>query len=300
MEEGLRGYIEHFLKNAKRPLITILGETASGKTALSLEIANLYNGEVISADSRQVYREMDIATDKIKDQQGIPHHLIDIIDPNEPFTLADYQQAAIQTIEDILRRKKIPLLVGGTALYINAITQNYQIPLVPPDSDFRNALYEEAQEKPGNHLHEKLKKIDPQAAAKIHPHNLRYIVRALEINLKTEQRKREKKGEELFDNLFLGIRWPRHLLYERIHKRVDQQMQRGLLEETEKLLQKYSKTLPSMTSLGYREMIEFLEGKITYTQAIELIKKNTCNFSKRQSTWFKKNEKIFWLDGLRN
>lgn len=292
----IQNFINEAYKNGDKPLVVVLGPTASGKTALSLDIAKKFDGEVVSADSRQIYKFMDIGTDKImpKDQKGIPHHMIDLILPDERFTLTDYKTQASIVINDILKRGKIPLLVGGTGLYIRSITQNYDIP-EGENPEIRQKLYEELEAKGEEFMHEKLKKLDPVSAEKIHPHNHRYLIRALEINM-TRGKKIDKKRKPEFACMQIGIKWEREKLYERISKRVDLQIERGLIKEVEKLLDMgYSPKLPSMTSLGYQEIIQFLEKKITLEEAIELIKRNTRNYSKRQLTWFRRDENIDWL-----
>lgn len=290
--------IEHFLKSANCPLLVILGQTASGKTALSLKIAKKFGGEIVSSDSRQVYKGMDIGTDKIseKERAQISHHLIDIIDPDIRFTLADYQDLANTAIRNILKRKKLPILTGGTGLYMNAIVQNYEIPRVPPNEDLRHKLLQEAKKFGHEYLHEKLKSLDKEAAEKIHPKNLRYVIRAIEVAMANTSEKLNPMTTQ-YETCLIGINWDREVLYERINKRVEIQIKRGLLKEVEILMKKYDRNLPSMSSLGYKELVEFLQGKISYEQAIEDIKKNTRNYAKRQMTWFKKLENIHWLDG---
>ncbi|MBI5754735.1 tRNA (adenosine(37)-N6)-dimethylallyltransferase MiaA [Candidatus Peregrinibacteria bacterium] len=291
--------IENFLSTAKKPLIVILGPTAAGKTALSIQLAKALNGEIVSADSRQIYRGMDIATDKIAQnaREGIPHHLIDIIDPDEPFTLSDYKKIAEKTIDEILEKGKIPFLVGGTGLYINAVTENFQIPEGAPDKNFRQKLEKEAKSSSPKALHAMLAKIDPSTASRIHPKNLMYTIRALEINLSLGKKKERKKGPAKYETLYIGIRWPKEDVWKRIEARVAEQIQRGLLAETEKLMEKYDPALPSMSSLGYRQLIQFLNGEIPYKEAIERIVIETRQYAKRQMTWFKKNPDIIWLDG---
>lgn len=292
----IQNFINEAYKNGDKPLVVVLGPTASGKTALSLDLAKKFDGEIVSADSRQIYKFMDIGTDKImpKDQKGIPHHMIDLILPDERFTLTDYKTQASIAINDILKRGKIPLLVGGTGLYIRSITQNYDIP-EGENPEIRQKLYEELEKKGEDFMHEKLKKLDPLSAEKIHPHNHRYLIRALEINM-THGKKIDKKRKPEFKYMQIGIEWEREKLYERIGKRVDLQIERGLIKEVEKLLEMgYSPKLPSMTSLGYQEIIQFLEKKITLEEATELIKRNTRNYSKRQLTWFRRDENIDWL-----
>lgn len=296
---NLYSHIETFLKQAKNPLIVILGPTASGKTNLSLTIARKFDGEIISADSRQVYKYMDVATDKLlkEDQEGIAHHMIDIIEPSRQFTLADYKIKAFKTIKDIHSRKKVPILVGGTGLYISAVCENYQIPGVPPDYKLRQELTREFEEKGGEYLLEKLKKLDPQAAKKIDPRNGRYLIRALEINLSGKKNKTDQKTEPLFEILKIGIDWPREMLYDRINRRVETQIKRGLIEEVKQLLEKYNRKLPSMSSLGYPQIIKYLDDELTLKEAKELLQKETRNYAKRQITWWRRDEDIVWVEG---
>lgn len=299
--------IKKFCSISEPKILVLLGPTASGKTALSLEIAKKYNGEIISADSRQVYRHMDIGTDKIssENQQGISHNLLDIVSPSQRFTVADFKRLAEEKIEDILSRDALPMLVGGTGLYIRAVTENYAIP--PSDEKLRAELYDElaqyqkeiGKESASKRMHEKLKKIDPSAASKIHHNNIPYIIRAIEIVLKTGKPKDEQRHKPKYKVLKIGLKWPREELTRRINERVDLQIKKGLIEETQKLLNMgYSRDLASMRSLGYREMSQFLSGELSKDQAISQLKINTRNFAKRQMTWFKKEADIIWASNL--
>jgi len=284
----------------KPAIIAIVGPTASGKTALSLKIAHEINGEIISADSRQVYKYMDIGTDKLHESkmEGIKHHLIDIIDPAEVFTLSDYKRLAIKAINEIHRRKKIPILCGGTGLYINAIIQNYQVPVVSPQFDLRQKLAQYYEQNGAEALHDMLKERDPEAAKQIHPNNVPYVVRALAINTAGNQNKKNITGDEEFAVFTIGIDWPREVLYERINSRVDDLIGNGLLNEVKTLfIQGYNEKMRSMNSIGYQELIEFLRGNAMLDQAIENIKKNTRNYCKRQQTWFRRYKNIHWIDG---
>ncbi|HEC21140.1 MAG TPA: tRNA (adenosine(37)-N6)-dimethylallyltransferase MiaA [Candidatus Peregrinibacteria bacterium] len=291
--------IQDFLKEAEKPLVVILGPTASGKTALSVELAKEFNGEIVSADSRQIYRGLDISTAKIskKEQGGVPHHLIDVADPDEVFTLADYQEKAFETIDDILRRGKTPFLVGGTGLYISAITENYQIPKTPQSKGIRLKIEKELEEKGAENLYERLKKLDPEAVAAFSPNNHRYLIRALEIVESTKKTKTElaKKGRKLYDALKFGIYWSREKLYERIDRRTLQQIESGLIEEVQNLVDKYSPPLPAMTSIGCKEVIPFLEGKVSKEELIEKLQQNNRNYAKRQLTWFRRDPEINWV-----
>lgn len=300
LEVQIKKFLQKTQEEGKPPLIVILGPTASGKTDLSLKLAAKFKSEIVSADSRQVYRGMDLGTDKVppKIRKKIPHHLIDLLNPDQPFTLGIFKKKALAAIHDILKRGKIPFLVGGTGLYLRSLTQNYQIPALPPNPKLRARLEKEAQKKGTEFLHQKLKKLDPKTAAKIHPRNLRYLIRALEIILTTQKTKKERRGKPLFAVFSIGIKWPREVLYERIEKRVDEQVKNGLLEETKRLLaQGYSEKLPSMSSLGYRELARYLKGELTWEEAVLLIKKNTRHYARRQITWFRKDRDTYWVSG---
>lgn len=303
MDKICRGRIE---KTNMNKLIVILGPTASGKTELAVKLAKFFNGEIISADSRQIYREMDIGTNKIRGEKfkmrknekvifykNIPHYLINIVRPDQEFTVADFKKKAIKIIKDIQRRKKIPFLVGGTGLYLQSIIDNLEIPRVRPDKKLRNKL----SQKTNEWLLKKLKKLDPVTAKNIDPHNKRRIIRALEVCLKTKKRfsQLKKKGRPLFDILQIGLRVSRLNLYKKINQRVEKMIKNGLVDEVKKLLKKYPFSLPSLSGIGYREIISYLQGKITLSQAIEEIKKNTRRLAKRQMTWFKKDKRIIWI-----
>lgn len=292
----IKNFLEECKKEAGKPLLVLLGPTASGKTALSIKLAKEWNGEVISADSRQVYRNMDIGTDKIpeKKREGIAHHLMDIVDPNERFTVADFKKRAEEVIDDVHERGKLPILVGGTGLYIRSITHNFALP--PQSLGIRMELMKELEQKGSDALHKKLEKFDPESAARIHPKNIPYVVRALEICMTTGRPKIDLKNEPRYVCLQIGVSSPREALFERINKRADEQIERGLLDEVKRLLAKgYSRDLQSMRSLGYREMIAHLDRKLSLFEAVELLKKNTRNFAKRQITWFKRDRDVVWM-----
>ncbi len=279
-----------FLKSAKKPLIVVLGPTASGKTGLSLNMAKKINGEIISADSRQIYRDMEIATDTIppEERKGIPHHMLGIADPEEEFTLSDYKKIALQTIEEIHGRKKVPIIVGGTGLYISAIIEKYDMRAIPPDKKLREKLEQEAQEKGKEYVHEKLEKTDPEAAKRIHPNNLRYVIRAIEKAQAEEEKGKPEEIAPKFDTFLIGIERPREELYEKINKRVDEQIEKGLVEEVKKLVKKgYDEKLPSMSSLGVKEIIPYIKGEMSLDECAEILKKNTRNYAKRQMTWWR-------------
>lgn len=294
--ERIEDFLKDCMEKGGKPLLVLLGPTASGKTALSIEIAKKFNGEIISSDSRQVYRYMNIGTDKIPEEKrdGIPHHLIDVVNPDERFTVADFKKLAEEKIEEILSRGHLPMLVGGTGLYIRTITENFSIP--PENPEIRSELLKELEDHGINILYEKLHKFDPKSAAKIHSKNARYIIRALEIVITTGAPKPDRKELPRWHVLQIGRNPPHEILFERIHRRVNEQIDRGLVEETKKLLEMgYAKNLPSMSSLGYSEIIQYLEGNLTLDDAKELLKKNTRNFAKRQIVWFKRDREVVWI-----
>lgn len=299
---GFLTFVKEFLKDYKekgdKPLLVLLGPTASGKTALALEIAKQFNGEIISADSRQVYRYMDIGTDKIPEEkrQGIPHYLIDVVNPDERFTVADFKKLTEEKIDEILSRNKLPMIVGGTGLYLRSLTENFSIPAENPE--LRKKLLEELEEMGIAALYEKLKKLDPAAALKIHPNNARYVVRALEIVMSTNAPKPDIRLKPKWRVLKIGLNPAKEILFERIQRRVDEQIERGLVDETKKLLKRYPKNLASMSALGYGEMIQYLEGALTLHDAAELLKRNTRNFAKRQMVWFKREKEVIWVETI--
>jgi tRNA dimethylallyltransferase len=298
--EEIRQFLLESVQLNKKPLIAILGPTASGKTALSLKIAKEFRGEIISADSRQIYRYMDIGTDKIpvSMQEGVRHYLLDIIEPNGEFTVADFKRMTLKIMSEIHARQNVPILCGGTGLYLDAVIENYQIPQIPPQYDIRQKLAQYYEQHGATALHELLKERDPETAARIHPNNVRYVIRALEINIVGGDRKQDRKGGRMFNVLKIGIDWPRELLYERINRRVDNQLERGLLNEVKNLLMKgYHEKLPAMSSLGYLELVNHIKGEKPLQEAVEDIKRNTRNYAKRQMTWFRRYTDIKWIGG---
>jgi len=307
MLENIEQIITQFLKNSAesgaKPLLVILGPTASGKTAFSIEIAKKFNGEIISADSRQIYKFMDIGTAKVKNNEteGIPHYMIDEVEPDKEFTLADYVRKAKFHIEEILKHGKLPILVGGTGLYIRAICQNYNIPHVAPNYELRNQLEKEILENGEEFVYQKLVELDPDAAARIHPHNHVYMIRAIEIATAEEGKHgfaSERKGDCEYNVLKLGIDWERERLYLRIDERAKNQIDEGLINETKSLLNKgYTTKLPSMSSLGYPEIAAYLNSEISLGDALKMIQQNTRNYAKRQLTWFRREPDVLWVPG---
>ncbi len=286
-------------------LPVILGPTASGKTELSLRLAEVYDCEIISADSRQIYRYMDIGTSKPDKSilESIPHHFIDILNPDENYSAGKFEHYGRIAIEAIRSRNHIPIVVGGTGLYIKALCEglfNFSDP--EQNQDIRKKLESELNEIGRDAFYEKLRAIDPITAAKYSDKNPRRIMRALEfyentgIPLSEAQNENNTQGIQ-YDCLYFGISMERDNLYERINKRCEIMWGHGLIEETSKLLAMgYSKDLNSMNTIGYKEAIQYLEGKLRYDEGLELFKKNTRHFAKRQLTWFRKNEKIRWID----
>ena len=280
--------------NRKKKVIAIVGATASGKTAYSIELAKQIDGEIISADSRLVYKGFDTACAKptIEERDGIPHHMMDIVEPEVDYSAGLYEQDAKKCIEDIISRGKIPIITGGTGLYYRVLLENYALPKVEPDYEFRNiAKLEETPE-----LYEKLKKLDPVSAAKIDSNDKKKIIRALEVIHITGRPMSEVQGlkEAEFDVEWIGMNFPRPELYERINKRVDLMFENGIIEETKELLRRHGRIPNIIYTIGYQEVIGYLDGELTLEKAKEKLKQNTRNYAKRQLTWFRKNEKIKW------
>jgi tRNA dimethylallyltransferase len=290
-----------------KPLIIILGPTASGKTGLALELAKQFDGELVNADSRQIYKGMDIATNKsypgmsktVADNEtvytidGIPLHLLDLITPDQKFTLADYKSLALTKIYSIQPRGKLPILVGGTGLYISALADNLDIPSAPPDKSLR----EELERLSAEELYVELEKSDPLAARSIDPHNKRKIIRALEVIQTTgiSFSSQQQKGAPLFNILQIGISTEREELYAKIDQRVDEMMANGLIEETKGLLEKFTPELPAMSGIGYQEIGAYLADNLPLEEAVQRIKFRTHQYARRQLTWFKRDTQIRWI-----
>ncbi len=286
------------------PLVVICGPTATGKTDTAVQIAERMRGEIVSADSMLVYRGMNIGTAKPTAAQmcGIPHYLIDIIEPDQEYNAALFQVQARAVIADILRRRKLPLLVGGTGLYIRAVIDNYDFSGIGSNDLFRKELQNEAADHGSAMLHQRLQEIDPGAAAKFHPNDTRRIIRALEVYKLTGKpistfHKIDRPGRPIYDLLMFGLTSDREKLYQRIEQRVDQMIESGLVEEVQGLLNRgFSTELSSMRGLGYKEVAEYLAGRLPLVQAVDILKRNTRRFAKRQMTWFRRDKRIRWLD----
>jgi tRNA dimethylallyltransferase len=285
------------------PLLVLVGPTAVGKTAVSVEVALRLGGEIVSADSMLVYRYMDIGTAKptMEERRGIPHYMIDIIEPDEPYSVALYQAQARQHIHEIWERGKLPLLVGGTGLYVHSVIEPYHFTSAGIDEDFRRKLMREVEEKGSQALYQRLVEVDPETAARVHPNTLKRVIRALEVYHLTgrpmSSALREKGEKPPYNFFILGLTMDRQRLYQRIEARVDQMMEMGLVEEVQGLLDRgYSPRLTSMQGLGYKEIIAYLRGLSTLDEAVHLLKRNTRRFAKRQFTWFKRDPRINWIN----
>jgi tRNA dimethylallyltransferase len=284
--------------NSGRKLIAVVGATATGKTAAAIRLAQQFEGEVVGADSRQVYRYMDIGTAKptTREMEAAPHHLIDLVDPDEPFSLGSWLDHANDAIEDIWARGKLPLLVGGTGQYIWALLEGWRVPRVPPQPELR----EELAARDANDLVAELRRVDPEADAYIDPRNVRRVIRALEVQAATGKPLsywRTKEPPE-FESLVLGLALSRDALYGRIDDRVNRMIDAGLLEEVRRLLHRgYARNLPSMSGIGYREVCEYLAGQCSLTEAVERTKTGTHRLARHQNSWFKRaDERIRWIE----
>ena len=292
--------------NTLPPLIILLGPTAVGKTALSLGLAEAFDGEIVSADSRLFYRGMDIGTAKpsVEEQSRVVHHLIDIADPSDVWSLGRYKRAAQEAIAAVHAKGKVPFLVGGTGQYLRAIIDGWVIPELPPDERIRTALNHWAEEIGPEGLYERLKVVDPKAAEKILPGNLRRTIRALEVIFHTGRLFSEQRAREAvpYSILQIGLNRPRPIIDERIGLRVDQMLEDGFLDEVQALLDRGVRLdMPSMSAIGYRQLGAYLLGETSYEEAVEETKKITRKFYRRQMTWFKlKDERIHWFDMMEN
>ena len=289
-------------------VIVITGPTGVGKTKLSIELAKKYNGEIINADAVQVYKGLDIGSAKItkEEMEGIPHHLFDIKDVNEEYTIYHYQEDCRKVINIILSKGKTPILVGGTGLYVNSLIYSIEYNEMDFDENYRKKLMDLAEKEEGlNKLYLQAKKIDQKAMEKISPNDKKRIIRVLEIynqtgKTKTQQEIESRKNDVKYDYKIYGLNTDRDFLYKKINKRVDIMIEKGLIEEVQDIIKKHNKFPTAMQAIGYKEIVEYLQNKITKEEAIEKIKQETRRYAKRQITWFKRIDNIKWLDCKEN
>lgn len=288
----------------KEDLFILLGPTAIGKTELSIDLASKINGEIISADSMQIYKYMDIGSAKVTkgEMSGVPHHLIDILYPDEEFTVANYKSEAVALISQINEKNKVPIVAGGTGLYINSVVYNLNFTKVAPNEEIRLRLETLAKEKGNEFIHNKLEEIDKESADRINPNDQKRVVRALEIYETTgktmsEYNKDFRKPVEDYNLVMIGLNMDRAKLYERINLRVDIMIDKGLVQEVENILSMgYNKDLVSMQGIGYKEIIMYLDNILSLEESIELIKQKSRNYAKRQLTWFRRDSRIKWMN----
>lgn len=290
----------------KQKVIVIGGPTASGKTELGIEVAKCLNGEVISADSMQIYQEMNIGTAKptMEEMQGIKHYLLDFVHPQTRYSVADYKKDAMSAIKEIQKKGKTPIIVGGTGLYIDSLVQGIDYPQIDTDMQYRHYLEEETQKIGLEKMYQKALEIDQEAAERISKTDQKRILRILELyhttgKTKTQLEIESKKNGVAYDYKVFAIDIPREILYGRINQRVDQMIEKGLIQEVEQLCQKYGTNLPTaMQGIGYKEVVLYLQQEISKEEMIETIKQESRRYAKRQMTWFRKNRDIIWIDGL--
>lgn len=288
----------------KKPLIVLTGPTAVGKTKLSIALAKAVNGEIISADSMQVYRYMDVGSAKITpdEMDGVPHHLVDVLEPTEDFNIVLFQQLAKKSMEEIYSKGRIPILVGGTGFYIQAITRDIDFTQSEQDDSYRKELESLAAEKGSSFLHDMLASVDPKSAEDIHENNVKRVIRALEFYKQngtriSEHNEEQKEHVSPYNLAYFVLNAPRPLLYERIDARVDEMLKNGLVEEV-KNLQRMGchREMVSMQGLGYKEILSWLGGEYPYEEAIRILKRDTRHFAKRQLTWFRREGEVTWVD----
>lgn len=292
------------MSEEKRPLVILTGPTAAGKTHLSIALANMLSGEIISADSMQVYRHMDIGSAKVtKDEmEGVPHHLIDVLEPEEEFNVAVFQQMAKKALEEIYSRGNIPIVAGGTGFYIQALLYDIHFEDDTGEGPLRKELEELARQRGEAYLHEQLEKIDPVSARLIHPNNVKRVIRAIEYYRQTGEpisghNERERKRLSPYHFLYYVMHMDRAVLYERINRRVDQMLEAGLVEEVRALKERgVRRGMTSMQGIGYKEILDYLDGVCTLEEAVYILKRDTRHFAKRQLTWFKRERDVRWLN----
>ncbi len=288
----------------KQKLLVIAGPTASGKSSLAVQLAKRWNGEVISADSMQVYRRMDIGTAKVtpEEMEGVPHHLIDVLEPQEEWNVALFQEQASAAIRDIASRGRLPILCGGTGFYLHALLYDTQFDEEPGQKEIRKALEARLQEEGPEQLHQELQAIDPLSAEAIHPHNAKRVIRALEYYQLhgtpiSAHNQEQKKKESPFDLCYLALSMDRQKLYDRIDLRVDQMVAQGLVQEVRSLTEEgLSAGMTAMQGLGYKEILPYLNGVCTLEEAVRILKRDTRHFAKRQLTWLRAEKDVRWID----
>ena len=288
----------------KKPLIVLTGPTAAGKTELSIALAKKLNGAIISADSMQVYKYMNIGSAKIRpeEMQGVRHYLVDVLDPREEFHVARYQQMAKEAMDEIYRNGQLPIVVGGTGFYIQALLKDIDFDESSGELPCRKELEETARREGGAVLYERLKQVDPESAEAIHPNNVKRVIRALEFYQETGQpislhNKEQKEKQPPYTYAYFVLNDDRARLYERIDRRVDRMVEQGLVEEVRWLKEHgYDRSLVSMQGLGYKELFPYLDGTCSLEEAVEIIKRDTRHFAKRQITWFKREPDVIWLN----
>lgn len=288
----------------KKPLIVLTGPTAVGKTSLSISLAKAVNGEIISADSMQVYKGMDIGSAKIRkeEMQGVTHYLVDILEPEEEFHIVKFQELAKAALEEIYAKGKIPILVGGTGFYIQAVTRDIDFTQAEQETSYREELEQFAKEKGAEYLHEKLREVDSKSAENIHANNVKRVIRALEFYHQngtpiSEHNEEQKQQTSPYNLVYFVLTAPREILYERIDRRVDQMMEEGLLEEVKSLRERgCHRGMVSMQGLGYKEILAYLEGEYPLEEAVRILKRDTRHFAKRQLTWLRREQDVIWVD----
>lgn len=289
----------------KNTVVIICGPTASGKTSLSIDLAKKMNGEIISADSMQIYEDMDIGTAKptAEEMDGIKHYLVGCISPSVRYSVADFKRDSVNAIEEIINNKKMPIVVGGTGLYVDSLIYGIDYNEMKVDMDYRAFLEKQAEEKGTEYLYNMAKEIDPEAMKKISQNDKKRICRVLEIfnttgKNKTELEAESRKKELPYNFKIFAIDMPRDMLYDRINRRVDIMIENGLIEEVEAITKKYDDMPTAMQGLGYKEIVQYMNGEFTKEEAIEKIKMESRRYAKRQLTWFRRNKNIIWLDAL--
>ena len=292
------------MKAIKRPLVILTGPTAVGKTALSIALAKAIGGEIISADSMQVYRHMDIGSAKImpEEMEGVPHHLIDVLEPAEEFNVVVFQELAKQAAAEIYSRGHIPIVAGGTGFYIQALVYDIDFTENDEDTAFRRTLEEQAKREGTEALYERLRAVDPESCESIHAHNIKRVIRAIEFYEKTgkkisEHNREQRQNDSPYNFAYFVLNDDRERIYERINVRVDLMMAQGLVEEVRALRESgCRKEMVSMQGLGYKELLSYLEGETSMEEAVYLIKRDTRHFAKRQLTWFRREKEVIWVD----